>query len=61
MITINLGKRQNIGLDIHTIQKAAKMSYFKALNKTFTKTLLCWLHLMLVKTKRGKMCPKIHV
>ena len=34
MITINLGKRQNIGLDIHTIQKAAKISFFKALNKT---------------------------
>ena len=58
MITINLGKWQNIGLDIHTIQKAAKMSYFKALNKTFKH---CWLHLMLVITKRGKICPKIHV
>ena len=44
MITINLGKRQNIGLDIHTIQKAAKISFFKALNKTFTKTLLVTSH-----------------
>ena len=33
MITINLGKRQNVGLNFHTNQKAAKISFFKALNK----------------------------
>ena len=45
MIPINLGKWQNVGLNMHRgIQKAAKMSFFKALNKTFTKTLLVTSH-----------------
>ena len=35
MITINLGNWQNVGLNMHRgTQKAAKMSFFKALNKT---------------------------